>query len=80
MTLKPLLIDATSTEIGYTRLLGGPPQSVSMRSGKVILQPGETVGLHSTNEKEEFIIILDGEDVSNGWICTNCDYGKKEQQ
>ena len=61
MTLKPILIDATSGENGYTRLLGGPPQSVSMRSGKVVLQPGETVGKHSTEKKEELIIILDGE-------------------
>jgi len=48
MTLKPILIDATSGENGYTRLLGGSPQSVPMRSGKVVLQPGETVGKHST--------------------------------
>ena len=61
MTLKPILIDATSGENGYTRLLGGPPQSVSMRSGKVVLQPGEAVGKHSTEKKEVLIIILDGE-------------------
>jgi mannose-6-phosphate isomerase-like protein (cupin superfamily) len=60
MTLKPILIDLTSGENGYTRLLGGPPQSVSMRSGKVVLQSGEAVGKHSTEEKEELIIILDG--------------------
>ena len=61
MTLTPIQIDATSDENSYTRLLGGPPQSVSMRSGKVVLQPGETVGEHSTKENEELIIILDGE-------------------
>jgi oxalate decarboxylase/phosphoglucose isomerase-like protein (cupin superfamily) len=61
MTLKPILIDASSAENGYTRLLGGPPQSVFMRSGKVVLQPGESVGNHSTEGKEELIIILNGE-------------------
>jgi len=61
MTLKPILIDATSSENGYTRLLGGPPQSVTMRSGKVVLQSGDSVGKHSTEDKEELIIILDGE-------------------
>lgn len=61
MTLQPILIDATSGENGYTRLLGGPPQSVFMRSGKVVLQPGESVGKHSTEGKEELVIILDGE-------------------
>lgn len=60
MTLKPILIDASSTENGYTRLLGGPPQSVSIHSGKVVLQPGEAVGEHSTEGKEELIIILEG--------------------
>jgi quercetin dioxygenase-like cupin family protein len=61
MTLKPILIDASSGKNGYTRLLGGPPQSVFMRAGKVVLQPGESVGKHSTEGKEELIIILDGE-------------------
>ena len=31
-----------------------------MRSGIVLLQPGESVGLHSTEEKEEIIITLSG--------------------
>ena len=63
MTLKPIVIDTTSGENRYTRLLGGPPNSSSMRSGKVILQPGESVGKHSTKSNEEFIVILDGEGV-----------------
>jgi len=61
MTLKPILIDRSSCKNSYTRLLGGPPHSVSMRSGKVVLQPGETVGRHNTENKEELIIILEGE-------------------
>jgi|LDZU01.1.fsa_nt_gi mannose-6-phosphate isomerase-like protein (cupin superfamily) len=63
MTLKPIVIDTTSNENGYTRLLGGPPNSSSMRSGKVVLQPGESVGKHSTKTNEELIVILDGEGV-----------------
>jgi len=63
MTLKPMVIDTTSGENRYTRLLGGPPNSYSMRSGKVILQPGESVGKHSTKSNEEFIVILNGEGV-----------------
>jgi len=61
MTLKPIVIDSTSGENRYTRLLGGPPNSSSMRSGKVILQPGEYVGQHSTKSNEELIIILEGQ-------------------
>lgn len=61
MTMKPFLIDSSSFENGYTRLLDGPPQSVTMCSGKVVLQRGEAVGKHSTEKKEELIIILEGE-------------------
>jgi mannose-6-phosphate isomerase-like protein (cupin superfamily) len=63
MTLKPIVIDTTSNENRYTRLLGGPPNSSSMHSGKVVLQPGESVGRHSTKSSEELIVILDGEGV-----------------
>lgn len=56
-----MVINVNSADTGYTRILGGPPQSVTMRSGKVILQPGESVGEHSTKSNEELIIILEGE-------------------
>ncbi len=45
----------------YVRLLGGPPETCSMRSGAVALQPGKTVGKHSTGDHEELIIVLEGE-------------------
>ena len=45
----------------YVRLLGGPPESVTMRSGAVTLQPGKTVGKHNTESYEEVIIVLEGE-------------------
>lgn len=38
-----------------------PPITVSMSSGLVQLAPGENVGLHSTKNNEELLIILDGE-------------------
>lgn len=44
----------------YLRLVGGPPESVTMRSGAVTLQPGKTVGKH-TESYEEFIILLRGQ-------------------
>jgi mannose-6-phosphate isomerase-like protein (cupin superfamily) len=43
-----------------TVLLGGPPETVTMRSGLVILQPGQTVGKHSTGTREEMLVILEG--------------------
>jgi mannose-6-phosphate isomerase-like protein (cupin superfamily) len=45
---------------GYTRVLGGPPESVTMRSGQVILAPGQSVGRHSTQGYEELIVVLAG--------------------
>lgn len=43
-----------------TVLLGGPPETVTMRSGLVILRPGQTVGKHSTGTHEEMLVILEG--------------------
>ncbi len=43
------------------QLLGGPPETVSMRSGLITLQPQQTVGKHSTGQHEEMLVVLDGE-------------------
>ena len=45
----------------YVRLLGGPPETCSLRSGAVALQPGKAVGEHSTGDHEELIVVLEGE-------------------
>ena len=37
-----------------------PPQSRMLKSGRVILQPGEDVGIHTTDNREEIIIVLKG--------------------
>jgi mannose-6-phosphate isomerase-like protein (cupin superfamily) len=50
----------------YTVALGGrksllkPPFSVRLRSGSVVLAPGEEVGEHKTEGREEAIIVLSG--------------------
>src|SRR5512142_654418 len=63
MTQKPeprsVELDRAATE--YLRILGGPPESVTMRSGYVVLQPEKTVGRHNTGSYEEMVIVLDGE-------------------
>ena len=46
---------------GYQRLLGGPPETSTMRSGLVILAPGKSVGEHNTDNYEELVIILQGQ-------------------
>ena len=38
-----------------------PPRTVTMRSGLIQLTPGEDVGLHSTKQDEEMLIILEGQ-------------------
>jgi mannose-6-phosphate isomerase-like protein (cupin superfamily) len=56
----PKVIAIGGGEQSYLRLLGGPPESVTMRAGAVTLAPGKTVGKHSTESYEEFIVILEG--------------------
>jgi mannose-6-phosphate isomerase-like protein (cupin superfamily) len=63
MTQKPELriveLDRDATE--YLRILGGPPESVTMRSGYVVLLPEKSVGRHNTEGYEEMVVVLDGE-------------------
>ena len=49
-----------SDEKKYTELLK-PPRTVTMRSGFVRLDPGQDVGLHSTKQNEEMLVILEGQ-------------------
>lgn len=37
-----------------------PPQSRSLKSGRVLLKPGEEVGEHVTEKREELLVILKG--------------------
>jgi mannose-6-phosphate isomerase-like protein (cupin superfamily)/catechol 2,3-dioxygenase-like lactoylglutathione lyase family enzyme len=46
--------------LGYQELLTGPPESVRMRSGLVVLAPGKSVGKHNTEDHEEIVIVLEG--------------------
>jgi len=55
------IIPLDFTVPGYQRILGGPPGNRTLRSGFVQLEPGDAVGEHSTEQKEELIIVLDGE-------------------
>lgn len=63
MTAKPdpriIRLDRAATE--YLRILGGPPESVTMRSGYVVLLPEKSVGRHNTESYEEMVVVLDGE-------------------
>ena len=45
----------------HLQLLGGPPETVTMKSGLVVLAPGKSVGKHSTGQHEELLVILEGQ-------------------
>jgi len=57
--LKWQRLDLTN-EPGRQMLLTGAPQTAGMRSGRVILQPGEEMHRHSTNGNEEVLLFLAG--------------------
>ena len=41
-------------------LLGGPPETVTMRSGSIVLLPSKNVGKHSTGDNEEALVLFSG--------------------
>ena len=56
----PRLVELNPTASEYMHVLNGPPETVTMRSGLVVLLPGKSVGKHSTKAFEEAIIVLAG--------------------
>ncbi|MFH1170442.1 MAG: cupin domain-containing protein [Candidatus Vogelbacteria bacterium] len=65
------------TAISGRQTLIKPPLSVGLRSGSVILRPGEAVGEHTTEGREEIIIILTG---TATIICAGEIFEVKEKQ
>lgn len=43
-----------------TECIVKPPQSRALKSGRVLLSPGESVGWHVTHDREELIVVLNG--------------------
>ena len=58
--LQPRSIQLPPANEKYTRLLWGPPEAYTFKSGCVELLPGESIGLHSTQGNEEMLITLSG--------------------
>jgi len=46
---------------GILPILTGPPETISMKSVYVVLEPGRSVGKHSTEHHEEILIVLEGQ-------------------
>jgi len=57
---RPLAIQLDPAATSYTPVLAGPPATVGLRSGYVVLAPGASVGRHSTERNEELIVVLSG--------------------
>jgi mannose-6-phosphate isomerase-like protein (cupin superfamily) len=69
ISMVPKVIKLDSTGKDYLRVLGGPPESSSMRSGLVTLAPNKSVGKHSTENYEELVIVFEGSgrmDITDG--------------
>ena len=56
----PKLIVLDPSGARSTPVLNGSPETVSMRSGYVVLAPAQSVGQHSTKANEEALVILSG--------------------
>lgn len=58
-TAKVIPLESSRKDI--TPVLGGPPESIRMKSGLVVLAPGKSVGKHSTEQNEELLIFFEGQ-------------------
>jgi len=57
---EKILVMDLSEKPEYQQLLEGKPQTRGMRSGRVYLQPGQSIGQHSTEAHEELLVFLSG--------------------
>ena len=55
---KVVQINPLSTE--SMPLLSGPPETVTMRSGSIVLLPSKNVGKHTTGDNEEVLVVFSG--------------------
>ena len=60
ITPSPLIIDLNMKSAEYQEVLGGPPKSVSMESGLVVLAPSKSGEKHSTKKYEEVLVVFSG--------------------
>ncbi len=55
---KAIQVNALATE--SAPVLGGPPETVTMRSGSIVLHADKNVGRHSTGGNEEVLFVFSG--------------------
>jgi len=59
-TPKPRVIQLNPSAVDSMDIFKGPPETVTMRSGYMVLAPSKSVGKHSTRHNEEAIIVFAG--------------------
>ncbi len=59
--MADLIIKRLESAEKYLRLLSPGEQTQKMKAGLVILAPGEEIGEHSTEAREEALVILSGQ-------------------
>lgn len=59
-TPRPKVVTLDTAGKDYLQVLAGPPETVTMKSGLVVLAPGKSVGKHSTRHHEEILVVLSG--------------------
>ena len=57
---KPFTTQLSDTTSDYQRVFEGPPQTISMHSGLVVLAASKSVGKHSTKDYEEAVVVFAG--------------------
>ena len=58
---QPKVIRLNLSSSDYQEIFHGAPETVSMYSGLVTLESGQSVGTHNSEEYEEIIVFLEGE-------------------
>lgn len=61
MTDKKAFVIEINNKREYQRLIPGAPTTFGMKSGRVYLEPGQDCGVHSTEDREEQLVFLQGE-------------------
>ncbi len=51
-------------EHDYQRLLPGPPENGTLKAGRVYLEAGQDCHWHSTEDKEELLVFLEGSGIA----------------
>jgi quercetin dioxygenase-like cupin family protein len=59
-TFLPHIVELSHSATQSMDVFHGPPETVTMRSGYMVLAPTKSVGKHSTRHNEEAVIVLQG--------------------